>query len=191
MRRNTPAIFAILLMSVFVLSSACTSPANEKNATNSGLIQVTTKEISSYISFGEARQAFESFTTVDESNETVPVYDIYSRDVDNSGNAITWLFGVQRNNEMELLSYTRTGWKIIPLNTTFPSEKIMFDSIVSPGTLFDQNKDKIFSESSSSIPERRDLELKQGVYTLTISSGDSNRKLLFNATTGELIARNV
>jgi hypothetical protein len=39
------------------------------------------------------------------------------------------------------------------------------------------------------IPERRDLELNQDIYTLTITSGNTSRILTFNATTGELISK--
>ena len=123
--------------------------------------------------------------------EKLPVYYIISREVDNSGNAVSWLFGVRQSTGTELLMYDRTGWKIIPWNATLPSEEILLDQVLPPGTLFIRNKDVLFNATSPSITERRDLILKQGVYTLTINSGSSSRTLMFNATTGVLIAGNV
>ena len=187
MRRNIPQIFAILLLSILVLCTGCVMPGSEKPVVNVGLSQVTTPEISPYISFEEAKQKFEDYNGA----EKLPVYYIFSRDVDISGNATTWLFGVRQGTGTKLLMYDRTGWKTIPWNATLPSEEIMLNQGVSPGTLFSQNKQVILSTSSPSIPERRDLVLKQGMYTLTINSGSASRTLMFNSTTGVLITSNV
>ena len=187
MRRNIPQIFAILLLTILVLCSACVLPGNEKPVVNVGLSQVTTPEISPYISFEEAKQKFEDYNGA----EKLPVYYIFSRDVDGSGNAESWLFGVRQSTGTELLMYDRTGWKTIPWNASLPSEEIMLNQVVSPGTLFSQNKQVILSSSLQSIPDRRDLVLKQGIYTLTINSGSASRTLMFNATTGVLITSNV
>ena len=191
MRRDIPTFFAILLLSIVILCSACVGPSNEKPVVNVGLAQITTQEISTYISFEEAKQKFGGYNSNNISAEKLPVYYILSRDLDRSGNAVSWLFGVHKSTGTELLMYDRTGWKIIPWNATLPSKQILLDQVVPPGTLFIQNKGIIFNATSPSITERRDLILKQGVYTLTINSGSSSRTLMFNATTGVLIAGNV
>ncbi|MDO8872272.1 MAG: hypothetical protein Q7V05_06030 [Methanoregula sp.] len=174
-----------------VLCSACVVPESEKPGFNGGLSQITTREISPYISFGEAKQEFEGYTGNITSAEKLPVYYILIRDVDDSGNALNWLFGVRQSTGTELLIYDRTGWKINPWNATLPSEEIMLNRVIPLGTLFIQNKDIIFNASSPSIPERRDLVLKQGIYTLTINSGSTSRILMFNATTGVLMSGHV
>jgi len=188
MRKIIHAIFVISALVVLVLCSACVLPGSEKPVVNQGFSQVSTQEISNYISFAEARQKFEDYSSINGSTEKLPVYYIFSRDVDSSGNATTWLFGVRKSTGTELLMYDRAGWKIIPWNATLPSEEIILNQIVSPNTLFIQNKEAVFSASSPSIPERRDMVLKQGIYTLTINSGTNSRILTFNATTGALIA---
>ena len=185
MRRNIPQIFAILLLTILVLCSGCVLPGSEKPVVNVGLSQVTTPEISPYISFEEAKQKFEDYNGA----EKLPVYYIFSRDVDSSGNATIWLFGVRQSTGTELLMYDRAGWKIIPWNAILPSEEIILNQVVSPNTLFIKNKDVIFGASSHSIQERRDLELKQGVYTLTITTENTSRILTFNATSGVLITK--
>ena len=187
MRKFIRAIFVISALVALVLCSACVLPGSEKSGANVGLSQVPTREISAYISFEEAKQEFEAYKSNYKIDEKLPVYYILSKDVDSSGNAISWLFGTREPSGNELLMYDRTGWKIIPWNATIPTEELVLDQIVSPNILFIQNKDAIFSTSSPSIPEQRDLVLKQGIYTLTINSGSASRILKFNAYTGALI----
>ncbi len=70
---------------------------------------------------------------------------------------------------------------------TLPSEKISLDTIVTPENLLKQNRVAIINNPSTGVPERWDLELQSGTYTLTMTSGTSTRSLTFNATTGALI----
>jgi hypothetical protein len=126
---------------------------------------------------------------VNESASNKTIYYILAKDVDDSGNAMSWVFGVNYGTGARLLIYDKSGWTTFPRsNTTLPSKEIVVDHIVSPGNLFNQNKAVIVGTPSSAIPERKDLELQQGVYTLTMYSGSKGKILTFNATTGALIA---
>jgi hypothetical protein len=88
-----------------------------------------------------------------------------------------------------MVAYDRSGWTKIPWTAPAGSEEIVVDNIVSPERLFIQNTAFILVNPSMTIPERRDLELKQDIYILTITSGNTSRILTFNATTGELISK--
>jgi len=189
MRKNIRAIFVISALVAMILCSACVLPQSGKPPVNNGFSQITTQETSNYISFEEVKQKFEEYSSINGSAEKLPIYYIFSRDVDSSGNAITWLFGVRQTTGTDVLMYDRAGWKIIPWNAILPSEEIILNQVVSPNTLFIKNKEEIFGASSPSIQERRDLVLKQGVYTLTITSGSTSRILTFNATSGALITK--
>jgi hypothetical protein len=193
MRRNIPTIFAILALLSLILCSACVlSPSGNQNPQqntqqNVGLVQIS--EISPYISFEVARQKLLEYGS-DPSNESTgikTVYYIHGTNVDGSGNATSWLFGVRHPGGTELLAYDQNGWKQIPWDASLLSEEIDVDSIVSPGSLFSQNNAIILSNSAPANPERRDLDLIRGIYTLTITSGSKDRILTFNATTGKLI----
>jgi hypothetical protein len=192
MRRNNPTIFAILALLIMILCSACISqpPANQTSGNNAGLAQITVAADSSRISFEEARQILREYRSdsLNESADGKTAYYMLSRDVDEAGNATSWIFGVSSGSAAEFLVYDKTGMTTIPWNATLPAEAIVTDSIVSPGSLFSQNKAVIAGSSSPAIPERWDLELQRGIYTLTIISGNSSRSLTFNATTGALIA---
>ena len=187
MRKIIHAIFVISALVALVLCSACVSPFGEQKKQEGGLTQVTVPVASSRISFEEVKLKFEEYISSNSSNKKIPVYYIFSRDLDKSGNALTWLFGVRQSSRTELLMYDRTGWKTIPWNATIPSDEILMNRVISPNSLFIQNEKLIFSTSLPSKSERRDLVLKQGIYTLTINSGSTSRILTFNATTGALI----
>ena len=207
MRRNIPLSFAILGLLSLILCSACVSqpPANQTTRQDAGLTQTTTVPVDSLrISFEEAKAKLADYriNALNESGNVIPVKYIRrdldlsgnattvnymrSRDLDESGDAIGWIFGVYNGDKAEFLTYDRTGWTVIA-NATIPSEAIALDTIVSPGFLFKMNKEMISGNSSPTIPERRDIELQRGIYTLTITSGSTTRTLTFNATTGALI----
>lgn len=189
MRRNIPAIFVISTLIVLVLCSACVSQptTNQTSQQNVGLVQIP--EGSPYISFDVAHQNLREYRSdpTNESTAIKTVYYIHGTNVDGSGNATSWIFGVRHSGGTELLAFDRSGWKQIPWNAPLLSEEIDVDRIVSPGSLFSQNNAVILSNPSPTNPERRDLDLIRGIYTLTITSGSTNRILTFNATTGALI----
>lgn len=191
MHKSIPMIFAILALFVLSLCSACASqpPENQTSQENTGLSQILGPVESSYINFDVAQQNLPAYQP-DPQNTSYFIKTIYyftGLDVDGSGNARSWIFGVRHANGTEMLAYDQSGWIKILWNAPLGSEEIAVDSIVSPARLFSQNTAVIFVNSSNTIPERRDLELKQGIYTLTITSGSMGRILTFNASTGELI----
>jgi hypothetical protein len=188
MRRNIPAFFAISILIILILFSACILQSSpDKNSTqNAGLAQVS--EESPYISFDLARQNLAEYRPdpANGSSAIKTIYYIHGTNLDISGNALSWIFGVHYAGETELFAYDRSGWIRIPWNVPPFSREIDVEKIVSPGSLFSKNSAVILSESSPTNPERRDLELIQGIYTLSIS-GSQDRILMFNATTGEMI----
>jgi hypothetical protein len=190
MHKSIPIIFAILALFILSLCSACVSqpPGDQNPQQNGGLTQVIKPVEVSRISFEEAKAKLIEYR-LNEINEPVNAKTLYymrSRDVDGSGNATGWIFGVYNGPKAEFLIYDRTGWTTIA-NATLPSEEIVLDNIVSPDFLFKKNKEIISGNPSPAIPERWDIELQRGIYKLTITSGSSNRILSFNATTGALI----
>ena len=190
MHKSIPIIFAIFALFVLSLCSACVTqpPENQTSQQNTGLSQINIQADNSLISFEEAKAKLIEYR-LDDLNEPVnakTVYYMRSKEADGTGNATGWIFGVYNGREAEFLVYDRTGWTTIA-NATLPSEEIVLDSVVSPGSLFSQNKAVISGNPSPAIPERRDIELQRGIYKLTITSGSTTRILSFNATTGALI----
>jgi len=193
MRKNIPVIFVISALVVLVLCSACvfSPPSGQKPQQEGGLTQVNVPVESSRISFEAAHQKLKEYQmdSVSESASNKTIYYILAKDVDDSGNAMSWVFDVKSGMGSRMLIYDKSGWTVFPRsNTTLPSAEIVVDHIVSPGNLLTRNKAVILSTSSPAIPERRDLELQEGIYTLTLYSGSKGRILTFDANTGALIA---
>ena len=187
MHRYIQFVFVISALVILILCSACTSqpPAENKGG---GLTQISVPVDTSRISYEAAQRALEGYQT-DSINGTADINSVYyivAKDVDESGNATSWVFGIKKGEEGYLLVYDRTGWTVFPWSTQI-RERIGLDQIISPDALFARNKAVIITSLSQTVPERKDLELHQGVYTFTIYSGSTNRILTFNATTGALI----
>ena len=124
------------------------------------------------------------------SAENKRIYYILGRDVDDSGNAMSWVFGVNNGMGDRMLIYEKSGWTVFPNSkSTLPSEEILIDRIVPPTNLVTSNKEIIARTLSSTIPDRKDLELQEGIYKLNVYSGNSGKVIMFNATTGALIAQ--
>jgi hypothetical protein len=190
MRRNIPTIFSIMTLVALILICACLaqSPADQSSG-QGGLTQITPASEGSRLSFETAKQNFMEYlseSTNDTENRKNVNY-MLSRDMDDQGNARTWIFGVSGEKGPVYLVNDISGWTSIE-NVTLPSETISLDTIVTPENLLKQNRAGIMNNSSPGVTERWDLELQRGVYTLTITSGSSTRSLIFNATTGALIS---
>jgi hypothetical protein len=193
MRKNIRAIFVISALVALVLCSACVLPSfGEQKKQEGGLTQVTVQAASSRISFEEAYQNLKDYR-MDSSSvsaENKRIYYILGRDVDDSGNAMSWVFGVNYGMGDRLLIYEKSGWTVFPNSkSTLPSEEIPIDRIVSPGNMITTNKAIIAKTLASTIPDRKDLELQEGIYKLNVYSGNSGKVIMFNATSGALITQ--
>ena len=190
MHKSIPIIFAILALFILSLCSACVSqkPGDQTSVQNAGLTQITVQSDTPRISFEEAKAKLADYRSSElrEMVNAKTVNYMRSKDVDGSGNATGWIFGVNNGDETMFLVYDRTGWTTIA-NATLSSEEIVLENVVSPVFLFNKNKEMISGILSPSIPERQDLELQRGMYKLTATSGSKSRILTFNATTGALI----
>ena len=190
MRRNIPTIFSIMTLVVLILFCACIaqSPADQSSP-QGGLTQITPASEGSRLSFETAKQNFLEYLS-ESTNDTENrknVHYLLARDIDEQGNGRTWIFGVTGEKGPVYLVNEISGWTSIE-NVTLPSDTISLDTIVTPENLLTQNRTAIMNSPTPGVTERWDLELQRGVYTLTITSGNSPRNLIFNATTGALIS---
>ena len=191
MRKIIRAIFVISALVALVLCSACVLPSfGEQKKQEGGLTQVTVRADTSRISFEDAYQNLKNYQvdSTSGSAENKKIYYILARDVDDSGNAVSWVFGVNSGTNQSLLIYDKSGWTVFPYsNPMLASQEILIDNIVSPGNVITSNKAIIARTLSSIIPDRKDLELQEGIYKLNIYSGNTGKVLTFDATTGALI----
>ena len=191
MRKIIHAIFVISALVALVLCSACVLPSfGDQKKQEGGLTRVTVRADTSRISFEDAYQNLKDYrmNSSSVSPDNKRIYYILARDVDDSGYAVSWVFGVNYGTNDKLLIYEQSGWTVFPnSNPTLSSEEILIDRIVSPGNLITSNNAIIARTLSSTIPDRKDLELQDDMYKLNVYSGKSGKVLMFNATTGALI----
>jgi hypothetical protein len=192
MRKFIPIIFSISVLATLMLLSACTMlPTANETSQAGGLAQVSEPVESPYITFDAALNNLPANQLDPERDSTFikTIYYVVGIDVDGSGNARNWIFGVRLSDGTAMLGYDGKSWTTIPWKAPTDLEEISVDSIVSPERLFSRNAALIVADPHSVVPERRDIELKQGIYTVTLTSGNTNKILTFNATTGELITQ--
>lgn len=191
MRTDISSIFAFLMLLGLIIGTGCStpSPAGQLTPTptgtqDSGFTRISA-ESGSFL-FDEAYRNLRQYPpeAPNVSSVEMPVYYIHGTDLDLSGNASAWIFGVRYAGETTLLSYSGGGWQRIPWDVSLTGDGIDMEKIMTPDRLFSRNSEEIQGSPPPGTAERRDLDLARGVYTLTIASGDAERVLTFNATTG-------
>jgi len=182
-------LFAMCLFSACVSSSppANKTPLNVSPTVNMGIESVALTPVPDYVGFDEAKGYFlqSELLSLNQFQKGTRVLFIQGGNLDESGNAERWVFGVNKGDTNELRVYDHAGWTIIPWNNAISAEEINLDSVVSPAALFKQYRNQ--TVGSSTIPAQRDIELSNGTYKLTITSGSTSQVLMFNASTGAAI----
>lgn len=202
----TMVALAMLVTACFFCGCASEKPANQTPVMNSTTLTIEPTptpepQLSPYISFNEAKGRLGEYRVTDpllnpdqvimykKTGENLTVQFVQGMNVDPAGEARIWTFGTRTAKGTQLRALDRsTGWTIIDLNEPILSGDINLDSVVSPATLFVQNKEQIFGPAFPQ-PDVRQIELKDGMYSVTI--GRSPGILQFNATTGAPIESNI
>jgi hypothetical protein len=201
MRPFTVTIVAIAVLVSACLFSACVSPSAPANQTpqvptvtelpkiDVGVSQVVPEPMQEPVSFAEAKRSFlqnegNFLTSIQQKSQ---ILFIQAGNLDRLGNAGQWVFGVKQGNGYELRVYDRSGWTVIPWSASLSGQEIDLNHVVSPVVLFNQTGIQTFNKTPLTRPVQRDLELKNGIYRLTMTSDSTSQILMFNATTGDAI----
>jgi hypothetical protein len=196
MRSSWPYLFTILALIAMSVCSACVSQPQENKTPvqnispviDVGLRQVPDSPVPSSVSLETARYMLGEIEQprYTQNSRRQEIYYILGKNLDSAGNAESWLFGTRSPEGNQLQVYDQNRWTAIPWTATLPSDEIQFDRILLPQELINQRRDQI---AGTAGPDRiRELELKNGIYSLTLTHGSTDRILAFNATTGALIA---
>jgi hypothetical protein len=195
MRSTFPTVFAIGLLLVLCLCSACTSQsppqtANETavqttaQAGNGGLTQLNV-ENHPPVSLGYADMRLRNeMKSYGDAMGKLHVYFIEGNDVDDSGNAASWVFGVGSSPDNTMIMFDGNTWTTTSSGGSLSSNEISLSGVVDPASLFKQNQQAINEGSHSGSPVTRSLVLSDGVYTLR----SDKTMLTFNASTGTRIS---
>ena len=201
MRRASYVIFSIMLVLACCFITGCSSspsgssPQGQQGKVNAGVsFDNNADEIRNY-SFEEVTSAISLAPFNSVTNEPVPpdethILLISGENLNDKGNASSWLFIVQYQNSTKFVTYDQYGETIINWSGGYPREEVFPDQVVPPGILFDQNRDRIFKDPQAISTESRRLVLSGSTYTLTIRGQNSSRILVFDAKTGALTSSN-
>jgi hypothetical protein len=200
MRSYLPLILTMILLAGLAFCSACTSqPATNQTPqqnlspkTDVGLVPLNMSKGSAFVSFEDAIDHLgePDINTADSNSAATRILFIQGGNLDKAGNAQRWVFGINKGVTNDLWVYDPSGWTIITYSGTLPHEEIVPSSLMSPGRLFTINHEAILGDPLSTSPEKRDLDLRNGTYKITVVSGSMSRILIFNATSGEAVDEN-
>ena len=200
MRSYLPLILTMILLASLAFCSACMSqPAanqtpqkNLSPKTDIGLVPLNMSKGAEFVSFKDAidRLGEPNINTPDSNSAATRILFIQGGNLDKEGNAQRWVFGINKGVTNDLWVYDPSGWTVIPYSGSLPREEIVPSSLTSPDRLFTINHEAILGDPLSTAPEKRDLDLRNGTYQITIASGSTSRILIFNATSGEAVEAN-
>jgi hypothetical protein len=174
MRSSWSSLFTILVLIAISISIACVLQPQENQTpvqnisppVNVGPRQIPELPVpSSAISFDSARQMLGDIEPWGEigRNNRQGICFFQGRNLDEMGNAESWLFGTQSLEGNQLQVYERNRWTTIPWNTKIPAEEIKFNNILLPQDLINQSRDEIRGTSGSGTI--RVIELNNGIYS--------------------------
>jgi hypothetical protein len=199
MHRCLPSILTIALIVTLCLSSACVSPSSPANETmpapnvspaiDVGVMPFETAPDWERIGFDAVKDNFavsEGYS-LSKIQKKTRILSLKGVDLDESGNARQWVFLVNKGDVNEMRVYDPSGWTVIPWNNELLGDEIDLNHVVPPGALFDRTANQSSGSAASPLQAYREIELKNGIYRLTITSGSTSQVLVFDATTGAAI----
>jgi hypothetical protein len=201
MDRYLPAIPAIALLVTICLFSACVSPLSPASQTTQvpvpnatpaidvGVMPLETTPDWEYISFDAVRDNFavSEVYSLSKIQKKTRILSIKGVNLDELGNARQWVFLVNKGDVNEMRVYDPSGWTVIPWSNELFGDEIDLNHVVPPGALFDQTANQSSGSAASPLQAYREIELKNGIYRLTITSESTSQVLVFDATTGAAI----
>ncbi len=201
MRRGAYIIFSITLVLACCFIAGCsTSPSSP---TQQAQQDTGNSKIQDFSASGTVRNySFENVTSyiydapfnttsgLYPNRDEIHIQMVSGESLDGTGNALIWSFTVSYQNRAAIVLYDNQGVRVTDWPIISTREEIFPDQVIPPRTLFEKNRDSIFSTSDSLSTESRDLVLAAGKYILTIKGKDKTRILVFDAKTGALTSSN-
>jgi hypothetical protein len=154
---------------------------SEQSMKGEGITIITPQDSLNRVSFNEAYSALQNYDTVNKTT----IYYIRGDSVDANGRAKHWIFGIKQGQEQSFAIFDSAGLTFMPWNGKITYSEIPVDKIVKPEDLIKGHRVVIQEVQHPDIDE---IELLNGVYALSITTGSEGRTLRFNALTGNAIS---
>lgn len=188
MRRSGIVVFLVGLFIVWLVLVAYLAvsqpPPVKPPRINIGIVPYNEPAGTGSFSLDDTDQLLGSFQ-FDLPNETTQkeIYYVLGQNVDEHGNASSWLYGVRYQRGASLFIFNRKGWTDIPWSGPLPDQQVYVDAIFPLSRLFKDNRDSLVLSPAS----QWQVELYNGTYWISVTDPTATRVLAYNATTGALI----
>jgi hypothetical protein len=197
MRIECISCLAAGLAVLLVLAAGCTSgqsgqalasTGNTTKVADVGIVPVTSTNEGPQetVTLDDAAAAIVGYEAGQRNNsQQSPAFSyIRGEQINASGQAKRWIFGINQGNGTVMLVYDKNGIQKITFDQNVaPGSEINLAGIMSPGAAI-----KIADPSAESGTGPFDLEIVNGEYLITGPAGMQSRTYIINATTGVLSA---
>lgn len=180
----------VLLVTILALMSAgCSSVPGLQGPGStpqgSGITDITPRDEFRQVSLDEAIGA------LNETGTPGPVHIYYIRGegVDINGSARSWTIGAIRQTKPLFFVFSAKGSEVVNLSYPLPAQEIPVNSIMSPADLFSQHRLLVQDITNGGKIFLDNLEIRKGVYTLEVKSGNTTKMYLFDSLTGKDLAQ--
>jgi hypothetical protein len=185
------ALFALILCCCACACMTAAPPADgQTDGSGPRIVDRTPRDEPAKLSFEDAWQELPNYDYSDVLNlEGLTLHQIHGMGVALNGTADTWIVGVQNETMSSLLVYDRETWNQIAWGEAFSQEIITFENLTLPSQIYQTNQKTIEDIMNANGAEVSDMDLSDGVYTISIPSSTGLSMIRFNASTGELLSQ--
>jgi len=121
------------------------------------------------------------------SSSNFTLHYIRGTDLDVSGRAAHWVFGVRYDNQSVLMYYDAPGWRSASWEGAVPEKEIVAGSFVSPSKVINRNAGILYASDPQREGLIKRMDLMNGKYMVTMERQGTKQTFVFDAALGELI----
>jgi len=147
--------------------------------------QVTSQ--SSLTTLKEALDQLQQHLKGTPSSSNFTLHYIRGTDLDVSGQAAHWVFGVKYDNQSVLMYFDAPGWRSVSWEEAVPEKEIVEGSFVSPTKVIMRNAGILYASDPMQEGLIKRMDLMNGKYTVTMERQGTRQTFVFDAGSGVLI----
>lgn len=183
-------VFAVILCCCACACTTANPPVVNQSESNAVSVNDRTpREEPERVAFESAWQSLSDIPIAGSMDHTsLVVHQIHGTGVDSEGKARSWIVGVQKGETHLLVIYDQEIWHQVTWGESFTSPGLSFQQVLLPTELYQNNQETIEDTMNRNGVEESELDLTDGMYTISVHTPTGLSLLRFNATTGESIS---
>jgi hypothetical protein len=180
----------VIVLLTILMAAGCTQPEIPAKPDTEGVgSSPITQAQPVRISFQEGLSKAEEALSGDVSGTlpAVPVYFAQGKGIDSEGKAEQWIFGIRKDDKNYIVVVNPTSQILQPFYLDLPAKEITSSSVIDPALLIDKNRQRFTDVGAREPFLLPEIELSEGFYTVTVSTGSGNAVMMFDTATGNPI----